>query len=88
VQRDVLWLRKHRTQRSFHVDIHVDNPQVRPYPCVLQYLQLIQILSGAWIVVPTYMGWVFAKDILRGLTIASGDSSSKPARAIQYSKEE
>lgn len=32
--------------------------------------------SGAWIVLPTYMVYVFAKEILQGLAIASDPSGS------------
>jgi len=34
------------------------------------------------------MAYVFAKDILHGLAIASGDVDSKPARAATPSKDE
>ena len=44
--------------------------------------------SGAWLVFPTYMGYVFAKDILRGLAIASGDVSSRPARLAIEGKDD
>ena len=44
--------------------------------------------SGAWLVLPSYMGYVFARDILHGLAIASGDASSKPARATTPTKDE
>lgn len=44
--------------------------------------------SGAWLVLPSYMGYNFAKDILRGLAKASGDSSSKPAWAVTPTKYE
>lgn len=46
------------------------------------------IPNGAWIVFPSYMTYVFAKDILRGLAIASNDTSSKPARAATPTKDE
>lgn len=36
--------------------------------------------SGAWIILPSYMVFVFARDILQGLAIASGDVSSTPVR--------
>ena len=44
--------------------------------------------SGAWIVLPSYMVYAFGRDILHGLAIASGDSTSKPARAASPSKDD
>lgn len=44
--------------------------------------------SGLWLVFPSYMVYEFARDILHGLSIASGDRSSKPARAATPTKEE
>jgi len=44
--------------------------------------------SGAWLVLPSYMTYAFANDILDGLAKASGDTSSKPARAVTPSKDE
>lgn len=44
--------------------------------------------SGAWLVFPSYMTYTFGRDILDGLAKASGDTSSKPAKAASASKEE
>ena len=44
--------------------------------------------SGMWLVVPTYMAYVFASDILNGLSIAGGDSSSTPAKTVAAIKDE
>ena len=44
--------------------------------------------SGLWLVFPGYMIYEFARDILHGLSIASGDRSSKPARAVTPTKDE
>ena len=44
--------------------------------------------SGFWLVLPSYMIYEFARDILHGLSIASGDRSSKPARASTPTKDE
>ncbi len=44
--------------------------------------------SGAWLVLPSYMTYAFGKDILDGLAKASGDTSSKPARAATPIKNE
>ncbi|KAL6713520.1 hypothetical protein ACLMJK_008985 [Lecanora helva] len=46
------------------------------------------IPNGSWIVLPAYMTYAFAKDILNGLAKASGDTSSKPARAATPTKDE
>lgn len=54
----------------------------------LGWLTLYVCCSGAWIVLPSYMVYVFGKDILRGLAIASGDSESKPARAAESGKDD
>lgn len=43
--------------------------------------------NGAWIVLPTYMVYVFGRDILEGLVIAS-DPIGGPARAAVSRKEE
>ncbi|KAL8948155.1 MAG: hypothetical protein Q9222_005632 [Ikaeria aurantiellina] len=50
------------------------------------------IPNGFWLVLPLYMIYIFGTDILRGLSMAGGDFTSKPARAakpraIQFSKE-
>ncbi|KAL2043085.1 hypothetical protein N7G274_004145 [Stereocaulon virgatum] len=55
-------------------------------PLSLLFLWIIP--NGAWLVFPSYMGYVFARDILHGLAIASGDASSKPARATTPTKDE
>lgn len=44
--------------------------------------------SGAWLILPSYMTYAFAVDILDGLAKASGDTSSKPARAATPIKNE
>jgi len=44
--------------------------------------------SGAWLVLPSYMTYAFATDILDGLAKASGDTSSTPARAAASIKHE
>lgn len=49
---------------------------------------LYVIPNYAWIAFPSYMTYSFAKDILRGLAIASNDTSSKPARAATPIKDE
>ncbi|KAK0510087.1 hypothetical protein JMJ35_007481 [Cladonia borealis] len=55
-------------------------------PMSLIFLWLIP--NGAWLVLPSYMGYLLARDILHGLAIASGDASSKPARAAEPIKDE
>ncbi|KAF6222844.1 hypothetical protein HO133_000895 [Letharia lupina] len=44
--------------------------------------------GGKRVVGGGYMAYEFARDILHGLSIASGDRSSKPARAATPTKEE
>ncbi|KAG8534118.1 uncharacterized protein KY384_000962 [Bacidia gigantensis] len=45
-------------------------------------LVLLYILpNGAWLVGPSYLIYVFGRDILLGLAIASGDTKSAPAKA-------
>ncbi len=44
--------------------------------------------SGLWLIFPSYMIYHFSKEILHGLSIASGDRSSKPARAVTPTKDE
>lgn len=46
------------------------------------------LLSGAWLIFPTYMIYVFAQDILQGLAMASGDFTSRPAKMAASSKDE
>lgn len=55
-------------------------------PLSLIFLWLIP--NGAWLVLPSYMGYLLARDIIHGLAIASGDASSKPARAADRTKDE
>ena len=90
-QRVFLRLRQYRTQRFPILALPVDNPKVSgPFhvSTFVQVAQLTRIGSGAWLVLPSYMIYVFARDILHGLSIASGDRSSKPARAATPTKEE
>lgn len=41
-----------------------------------------------WLILPTYMAYVLASDILAGLAMAGGDFESAPARAALTGKEE
>ena len=47
---------------------------------------MLMCSSGSWLVFPTYMAFTFATDILQGLAIASGDSSSVPAKVADELK--
>ncbi|KAM0803365.1 hypothetical protein BDR22DRAFT_840588 [Usnea florida] len=54
----------------------------------LSLLFLWIIPNGAWIIFPSYMIYTFSRSILHGLSIASGDHLSTPARAVTPTKEE
>ena len=68
----------------------LDLPEVRtPIPWVQHAMaDRVVFCSGMWLVLPTYMAYVLAVDILAGLAIASGDSTSTPARFAITAKEE
>ncbi|KAL9071098.1 MAG: hypothetical protein Q9161_004437 [Pseudevernia consocians] len=51
-------------------------------------LNIVETVGGLWLAFPSYMIYEFAGDILHGLAIASGDRSSKPARAATPTKDE
>ncbi|CAF9909102.1 hypothetical protein IMSHALPRED_007605 [Imshaugia aleurites] len=55
-------------------------------PLSLLFLWIIP--NGLWLLFPSYMIYEFGRDILHGLSIAGGDRSSKPARAVTPTKDE
>lgn len=57
-------------------------------PCKPRAIDAKCSFSGAWMVLPSYMVFVFARDILQGLAIASGDVSSGPVRPVASIKAE
>jgi hypothetical protein len=43
---------------------------------------VLTVASGAWIVVPSYMIYVFGRELVDGLAIASGEDSTASAKAV------
>ena len=48
---------------------------------------LINAYSGFWIVLPAYMLIAFGRDLLQGLIIASGDSSTIVTKSLPVKEE-
>jgi hypothetical protein len=72
VERSLFGLQPHRAQRPDEPYCPLDHPKVSVSQ--LFYCEFVSddLLSGAWLVVPSYLIYVFGSEILQGLEIAAG----------------
>ena len=71
-------LRQHRPQFCGQPDLVVDHTEVSPNDRTFQDHQNANMKpSGAWLVFPAYMVYVFGAEILEGLETSSGYASKR-----------